>query len=313
MRFPFTIATGREFDVAGFGTNSIDYLIRVPHYPGFGSKVELSEYFQAAGGEAATTMVGLARLGLRTAYAGRFGNDAAGDFGIRSLIDEGVDTVFAERILDARTQIAFIVIDESTGERTVIWQRDGKLGYSSAEAPISLVREARVLHLTPHDTEACLAMTRAAMAAGTIVSIDIDNVFEGVEDVLQNVDILIASAEFPERFLGIGDLLTALRELRSRFGCGITGVTLGANGSLLLGADDEFVQSNGYEVPGGCLDTTGAGDAFRVGLLHGFLGGESIEDAARMANAVAALKCRAIGARTALPRSEELEAFLEKS
>jgi sulfofructose kinase len=311
MKFPFSIPEERVFDVAGFGTNAVDFLIRVPRYPEFGSKVELSEYFQAAGGEVATTMVGLARLGLRTAYAGRFGDDDAGSYGIATLTDDGVDTVYVERVSGARTQIAFIVIDESTGERTVIWQRDARLSYKADEAPLTLAGDARVLHLTPHDTRACIAMARAARAAGTIVSIDIDNVFDGVDELLGHVDILIASAEFPRRFLGMSEPRAALRELHSRFGCGMTGVTLGAEGSLLLAGVDSFVESSGYAVPGGCMDTTGAGDAFRVGLIYGMLSEASVEDAAQMANAVAALKCREIGARTALPRKNELLDFIK--
>lgn len=311
MDFPFSIPQDREFDVAGFGTNAVDFLIRVPHYPGFASKVELSEYIQAAGGEVATTMVGLRRLGLRTSYAGRFGGDDAGDFGIRSLVDEGVDATYVQRIDEARTQIAFIVIDESTGERTVIWQRDSRLAYLEHQAPVSMAAKARVLHMTPHDTSACTKMARAARSAGTIVSMDIDNVFDGIDELLAEVDILVASAEFPEKFLGISDPRSALLELHSRFGCGITGVTLGASGSLMLAGGDAFVESTGYEVPNGCKDTTGAGDAFRVGLIYGLLNGESIENAGRTANAVAALKCRQVGARTALPTNDELSDLLK--
>lgn len=311
MKFPFSIAEERQFDVAGFGTNAVDFLISVPHYPDFATKVELSEYIQAAGGEVATTMVGLARLGLRTSYAGRFGDDDAGDFGVRTLREEGVDTANTERIAQARTQIAFIVIDSSTGERTVIWQRDAALSYREDEAPLVLAKKARVLHLTPHDTNACVEMARTARAAGTIVSIDIDNAFDGVEELLGHVDILVASAEFPSRFLGIADPRKALIELRSRFGCGLVGVTLGASGSLLLTGHDSFVETSGFDVPGGCMDTTGAGDAFRVGLLYGMLSGCSVEEAGRMANAVAALKCRKVGARTALPTNDELSDFLK--
>jgi sugar/nucleoside kinase (ribokinase family) len=64
-------------------------------------------------------------------------------------------------------------------------------------------------------------------------------------------------------------------------------------------------------VPGGCRDTTGAGDAFRGGFLHGLLRGEDIETSLRLANATAALKCRDLGARTALPNSTELDEFLK--
>src|SRR5690349_14361599 len=139
MQFPFSLKATAEHDVVGFGTNAVDFLITVPHYPEFNSKVELIDYVQAPGGEIATTMVGLQRLGLQCAYIGRFGSDAAGDIGFNSLVEAGVDMQFAERIDGARTQIAFIVVDEQTGERTVLWQRDKKLHYAEGEAPDSPV------------------------------------------------------------------------------------------------------------------------------------------------------------------------------
>ncbi|MBA4184572.1 MAG: carbohydrate kinase family protein, partial [Acidobacteria bacterium] len=152
MNFPFTLPENRKFDVVGFGTNAVDYLIQVPEYPSFNSKIELSDYVQAAGGEVATTMVGLQRLGLKTLYVGRFGDDQEGDFGLRSLSDEAVDISFAEQIKGARTQIAFIVIDRRSGERTVIWHRDKLLAYDEKDAPTEAAALGKVLHFTPHDT-----------------------------------------------------------------------------------------------------------------------------------------------------------------
>jgi sugar/nucleoside kinase (ribokinase family) len=305
MRFPFILAENKKFDAVGFGTNAVDFLIEVPEYPAFNSKIELVRYVQAAGGEAATTMVGLQRLDLKTCYVGRFGTDAEGDFGLRSLRDEEVDVSFAEQITGARTQIAFIVIDERSGERTVIWHRDKLLAYNEIDAPIAAAEAGKVLHFTPHDARACLEMANRARAAGAIVSLDIDNLFDGINELLPQVDILIASAEFPEKLVGIKNRQESLREIKSRFGCRMVGMTLGAAGSLIL-CENEFIETSGYEVPNGCKDTTGAGDAFRVGLLYGLLTGETVETAAEMANAVAALKCRALGARTALPSAAEL-------
>ena len=312
MQFPFKLIQNKAFDVVGFGTNAVDFLIQVPEYPEYNSKIELNDYVQAAGGEVATTMVGLRRLGLKTIYAGRFGSDAAGDFGIQSLIDEEVDVRFAEKIEGARTQIAFIIIDARSGERTVIWKRDNKLAYEESDAPLKAASMGKVLHFTPHDTRACLMMAKQAKAEGVIVSIDIDNLFEGIDEVLPLVDIMIASAEFPQKLLGIRDERAALTDIRSRFGCKIVGLTLGEAGSLLL-CEDTFIETNGFAVPNGCKDTTGAGDSYRVGLLYGLLTGETVEESARMANAVAALKCRAIGARTALPNRDELNDLLKRS
>ena len=311
MKFPFEIRSGREFDVVGFGTNAVDFLIEVPAYPAFNSKVELNRYTQAAGGEVASTMVGLERLGIRTSYVGRFGDDEAGSFGLKTLTDEGVNVDHAEQIAGADTQIAFIVIDARNGERTVIWKRDARLSYTEQEAPVDLVEHASVLHLTPHDARAATAMARAAREAGTIVSTDVDNLFDGIEDLLPHVDILIASAELPSRLLGLADHRQALSAMAEKYGCGITGVTLGVEGSLLY-AGGQFIESPAHAVPGGCKDTTGAGDAYRVGIIYGLIKGLSIEEAARSANAVAALKCRAIGARTSLPTESELLDFVSK-
>ena len=310
MNFPFEVPRGREFDAVGFGTNAVDFLIRVPHYPQFDSKVELEDYSQLAGGEIATAMVGLQRLGLKTCYVGRFGSDAAGDFGLQTLRDEGVDVSLAEQIEGATTQIAFIIIDIATGERTVIWKRDAKLSYKAEDVPVEAAARASVLHFTPHDTRACIRLAEEAKRAGTIVSIDLDNVFPGIEELLPLVDVLITSAELPGRMFGIDDRQEALKAMNAKYGSAVVGITLGETGSLLY-CDGEFVRSDGFPVPGGCRDTTGAGDSFRAGLLYGLISGESVEESARMANAVAALKCRAVGARTSLPTTSELKTLLK--
>jgi Sugar kinases, ribokinase family len=309
MDFPFNLPKNKDFDAVGFGTNAVDFLIVVPEYPQFNSKIELTDYHQLAGGEIASTMSGLRRLGLKTAYVGRFGDDAAGDFGLQTLRDEDVNVEYAQQIKGARTQIAFIVIDRQSGERTVIWKRDARLAYKPEEVPIEIVRRTKVFHATPHDTLACARMAREARKSGAVVSIDIDNIFEGIEELLPLIDIFIASEEFPEKLVGIKDKREALREIARRFGYKIAGVTLGERGSLIL-CGDGFIETSGFAVPNGCKDTTGAGDAFRVGFLYGLLKGESVETAARMANAVAALKCRDIGARTALPTEDELKTML---
>lgn len=311
MLFPFTIPPLADYDAVGFGTNAVDYLIRVPVYPEFNSKIELNQYTVAPGGEIASSMAGLARLGMRCAYAGRFGDDDAGEIGRRSLADEGIDLSFAETIGGARTQVAFIIVDEQTGERTVIWKRDERLHYSSDEAPIEIATRCRVLHITPHDVPAAIHMATAARSAGAIVSADIDNIFDGLEELLTLVDICITSADLPERLVGIGDQRASLAEISTRFGCGVTGLTLGESGSIIY-SQGEFNESPAFPVPGGCRDTTGAGDAFRTGFIFGLLNEYSIEKSSECGNAVASLKCRGIGARKTLPTQNELTEMLSR-
>ena len=311
MKFPIEIPGELPFDVLGFGTNAVDFLISVPHFPEFASKVELTEYSRNAGGEIASTMVGLQRLGVKTLYAGSFGGDDAGKFGLQTLVDEGVDTTLCRIVEGAETQIAFIVIDEQSGERTVIWKRDAQLAHPPDEALLDAATRCRILHMTHHDSTTGIELAKRAKANGAIVSIDVDNSFPRMDELLPLVDLLITSSNFPSNVLNIDDPRQALEAMHSKYQNALVGITLGRNGSIMM-CDGEFFESPGFAVPGGCKDTTGAGDAFRVGLLYGILTGEPIKTTGKMANAVAALKCRAVGARTALPSPGELRALLNK-
>ncbi len=309
MKFPFDVPREREFDAVGFGLNAVDHLVVVPHYPEFDTKTRLVEHRQSAGGQTASAMVALRRLGLKTAYAGRFGSDAEGAFGLATLKDEGVNIECAEVVRDARTQIAFILIDARTGERTVIWDRDERLGYSAVDAPVGFAARGRVLHIDAHDPPACLRVAREARAAGTIVSADIDNIYDGCQELLPFVDVLVSSKEFPRRLTGLTDERAALQETKARYGCRVVGMTRGERGAVLY-HEGRFVEAPAYAVPGGCRDTTGAGDAFHAGFIYGLLQGEEVEACLALGCAVAALKCRSLGARSALPRAPELQQFL---
>ena len=309
MHFPLRLPANKPFDAAGFGLNAVDHLIVVPEYPAFDTKMRLLQHKQSAGGQTASAMVALRRLGLKTAYAGRFGSDPEGQFGFQSLKNDGVNVEFAEVIEGAQNQIAFITIDARSGERTIVWDRDDRLAYKREEAPVEFGPLGRVLHLDAHDPPACVRVAQAARETGAIISADIDNVYEGLPELLPLIDIMIGSKEFAGRVTGIADPRTAIVELKARYGCTITGMTVGAAGAVVY-IDGTFIESRGFAAPGGCRDTTGAGDAFHGGFLYGFLIGEDLETSLKLGNAVAAIKCSALGARTALPTKSELEEFL---
>ena len=293
----------------GFGLNAVDHLIVVPEYPAFDTKTRFLEYEKSAGGQTASAMTALQRLGLQTAYAGRFGSDEDGRFGLRAIQSEGVNLDYAETIDGADNQVAFIIIDARSGERTIIWDRDERLSYRPDEAPIELASRGRILHLDAHDPPACAVMAMAAHENGAIVTADIDNIYEGLPELLPLIDVLITSSAFPHRVTGISDARASLVEMNARYGCEIVGVTLGARGALIY-CEGGFIESPAFAVPGGCRDTTGAGDAFHAGFIYGMLRGEELQTSMKLGNAVAALKCRGLGARDALPTPSELEDFL---
>jgi sugar/nucleoside kinase (ribokinase family) len=222
---------------------------------------------------------------------------------------EGINLEFAETVEGSDTQLAFIIIDQGSGERTIVWDRDDRLSYRADEAPIGLAARSRVLHLDAHDPPAGAAMARVARQNGTIITADIDNIYEGLPELLPLIDVLITSSGFPKRLNGISDMHESLIEINARYGCPLVGATLGASGAVVL-CNGEFIESPAFEVPGGCRDTTGAGDAFHAGFIYGMLNDEELESCMKLGHAVAALKCRQRGARAALPTASELADFL---
>ena len=303
MEFEFSLPENKPFDAVALGLNAVDHLIVVPNYPQFNSKVNFLSHTVAAGGQCASSMVGLARLGLNVRYIGKVGNDDTGRFQIQSLEREGVEASGVMIVEGAESQIAFIVVDQPTGERTVIWNRDDRLTIDPDEVDREAVTSGRALHLDGHNVAASIRAAEYARAAGVPTVLDIDNVYEGAENLLPLIDFLISSATFPERMTGEPDLKRALKMLKDTTGSFFVAATLGVEGVLAY-FNDEYIYSPAFPIK--CADTTGAGDAFHGGFIYGLLAGYSVEDTLQWANAVAGLKCRAVGARTALPTLKEV-------
>jgi sulfofructose kinase len=307
MEFEIRLPENKPFDAVALGLNAVDHIIVVPHYPEFNSKVKFNSHHLTAGGQCATSMVALARLGLRSRYIGKIGDDETARFQIQSLVSEGVEA--SDLIVEkgAETQIAFIVVDARNGERTVIWNRDERLLIQESEVDREAVTSGRALLLDGHNVAASIRAATYAQEAGIPTVLDIDNIYEGVEHLLPRIDFLISSATFPERMTGEKDLRLSLKKLQDMTGSMFVAATLGVEGVLAY-FRGEYIYSPAFSVK--AIDTTGAGDAFHAGFIYGLLKGYSVEATLRVANAVAALKCQAIGARTSLPTPDQLNALL---
>jgi sulfofructose kinase len=306
MEFGIPVPAGKPFDAVALGLNAVDHLIVTPRYPEFNSKVSYKSHRLAAGGQCATAMVALARLGLRARYIGKVGDDDIGRFQINSIVSEGVTADIA-MIGGAETQTAFIIVDEASGERTILWNRDPAIATRPEEVDRAAVTGGRVLHLDGHDVEAAIVAATYARQEGVPTVLDIDNIYPGVENLLPLIDFMISSSTFPARLTGESDLGAALKQLAERNGSLVTGATLGEEGVLIY-IRGQFIRSPAFNIA--CRDTTGAGDAFHAGFIYGLLAGWMVEETLRFANAVAGLKCRAVGARTGLPTLSEARALL---
>jgi sugar/nucleoside kinase (ribokinase family) len=289
--------TKKPFDVVGVGLNATDTMLVVPRFPAYGGKVPFIKEIVSPGGQVASAMVTCARLGLRARYIGTVGDDERGEIQMGSLEVSGVDLTFVQRRRNCANQSAYIVIDQSTGERTVFWSRPDCLAISPEEITPDQIVCARMLHIDGHDTRAVEHAARIARDHQIPVTVDVDTIYPGFDRVLPLVDYLVASSEFPGRWTRIEDPHKALEALAREYKMRVAAMTLGAHGSLAL-ADGKFYYSPGYVVQ--CLDTTGAGDVFHGAFCYAELNGMALQDALDFSNAMAALNCTAIGARGAI-------------
>ena len=292
----------KQFDVVGVGLNATDTMLKVPHFPAFGGKVPFHGEEYSVGGQVATAIVACARLGLRAKYIGTIGDDERGRIQMESLQTSNVNIDHVQLRKNCPNQSAYIIIDEATGERTVLWSRADCLAISPEEITEDQIVGSRLLHIDGHDTKAVEHAARIARANEIPVTVDVDTIYKGFDKVLPYVDYLIASSEFPGRWTGIDDPFEALTAIQQKFGMKVAAMTLGAHGALAL-IEGRFVYSPGFVV--NCLDTTGAGDVFHGGFCYSVLQDMGIEDALTFSNALAALNCTAVGARGRLATVDE--------
>ena len=298
-----------EFDMVGIGLNATDTVLTVPHFPAYGGKVPFHKEFYSVGGQVASAVVTCARLGLRAKYIGTVGDDERGRIQLESLQTSGVNIDHVQQRRNCANQSAYIVIDESTGERTVFWSRPECLRLQPEEITSDQIVCARLLHIDGHDTPAMEHAARIARANGIPVTVDVDTMYAGFERVLPLVDYLIASSEFPGRWTGREDPFDALQTIQRQFGMKMAAMTLGAHGALDW-CDGRFVYSPAFVV--NCVDTTGAGDVFHGAFCYAVLQQMPIAEALGFANAMAALNCTAMGARGGIATLQEAKNLLTR-
>jgi sugar/nucleoside kinase (ribokinase family) len=287
-------------DVFCYGELGVDNIIRLPHLP----SPELAAFPTVdgyhVGGAAANTAVWLAGWGVPVRLAGNaIGRDTYGErlWGWLSQ-HPALDVRTIERREDVVTPFCRIMVTPDA-ERTILvyWYPQ------TPKTPLTtdLLGGARYLALDLYGGEERLAAARVARQAGvqTVVS----DVIWPDHPVLPLTDIAINSAAYVrETFPGV-DVLQHARELQvvSR---GIIVVTDGPRPAHVLDRDGSSFAVQPPRVE--AVDATGAGDAFRAGLIYGLLQGWALMESTIWATAAGALKVQRVGAASDLPSREDV-------
>jgi sulfofructose kinase len=291
-----------KVDLVGVGLNATDTLIPLSNFPAPGSKVEYRTATVLPGGQVASTVVACQNWGLRTRYVGKLGDDAAAALHREAFARAGVETQLI--IVPGGASPQSLILVDGEGERTVLCRRDERLVLQPGDLNRDWVVNARALHVDGHDTAAAILAARWARAAGVPVIADLDELYPGVEELLENIDYLIVSRDFPCRLMAETSLEKALQRMHHRYGCRLSAATLGQDG-VLAWDGKQFHHTPAYSVP--VVDTTGAGDIFHAGFIYGLLQDWPLDRQLDFACAAAALNCMAAGARGGIQTVETIE------
>jgi sulfofructose kinase len=294
-----------KVDLVGVGLNATDTLIGLADYPSRGSKVEYRSANVLPGGQVATTVVACQHWGMSTRYVGILGDDAAAALHREAFIQAGVETQIVTVAGGASPQSLILV--DGGGERTVLCRRDERVALKPGDLDREWIVNAQALHVDGYDTEAAVLAAGWAREAGIPVIADLDEVYPGIEKLLQNVDYLIVSRDIPCRLVAASDLETALRQMQRRYGCRLAAATLGQDG-VLAWDGIQLHHAAAYSVP--VIDTTGAGDIFHAGFIYGLFRGWPLERQLDFACGAAAMNCMAAGARGGIESVAAIEEFM---
>ncbi len=294
-------------DVVGVGLNATDTLIQLPHFPAQESKVKITSSKVLPGGQIASAMVACQTWGLRTRYVGKVGDDAAAELQREELARAGVEQHLIS-VPNCESQKSFILVDKATGERTVLWGRDDRVALQAEDLQKQWVTAARALLVDGHETAAAALAAKWAREADIPVTVDLDNLYPGVEVLLEYSDYVICSREFPARLTHEKDLLKALVKIQKQFGSRLVGSTLGRDGVVVLdGAGFHYCPAFRVDA----VDTTGAGDIFHAAFVYSQLQSYTLKEQLSFSSAAAALNCTKLGARGGIATLEEIRNLMK--
>lgn len=279
-------------------------------------------YLAGHGGDTSNCAIAAARQGASVGYLTHLGKDAFGDSFMDLWAAEGIDTSQVGRNPDAHTALYFV--DHADGEHRFTYLRAGSAASRMTPRwlPPAYIAGARILHVSgisqAISASACDTVFRAieiARAAGVLVSYDtnlrrqlwsLDRARAITHAAMRSCDIALPGIDDAVQLTGLDDP-DAIADFYLELGAGTVALTLGKSGTLVATAHRrERVPVR--EVA--AVDATAAGDTFDGAFLAETLRGSNPFDAARYANAAAALSTLGYGAVAPMPSRAAVQAFL---
>jgi ribokinase len=296
-----------EFDVVGFGALNVDKLFHVNRIARGGEESFILSISEAAGGSAANTIVGLARLGIKTGFIGKVANDHEGQLLLNDFRREGVNTDGITVVRQGHSGNVTAFVDK-TGERALYVHPSVNDTLTLKEIDLEYAERTEFMHLASMD-EKPFRIQRQLV------------------EMLPNVNISLDPGEIYAR-KGLANLVSILKRCSSfmpsenelriltgkpfregaasllEHGVSVVAVKLGRKGCYVTNGKESHLIEPFDAKP---VDKTGAGDAFCAGFLYGLVKEKDLYECGRLGNFVAARCIEKIGARAGLPRASDLK------
>lgn len=290
------------------GSANTDMVVRSEHLPLPGETVLGGKFIMTAGGKGANQAMAAARLGAEVTFVARLGRDVFGDRSLAGYQAEGIKTDYIVRDDEEASGVALIVVDEAAENIIAVAPgANGRLSPEDVRAAEPAIKEADCMLL---QLEIPLETVRAAieLAQQCHVRVILNPAPARAlpDEALRGIDVLTPNENEAAKLNG-EQVDSALDVLIAR-GPGSVVMTCGAAGCEVV-SDGKRQHVSGFHVE--AVDTTGAGDCFNGALAVALARGLNMIDAARYANAAAALAVTRFGAQIAMPTDEEVRQFLQ--
>ncbi len=296
-----------KFDVVCFGALNVDKLYKVNSIAKADDECEILDFEESPGGSAANTAVGLARLGVRTGYIGKVAIDQEGEFLLDSFRKEGVNTdgIVVSKVGRSGTVMGFV---DQKGERALYLSPGVNDSLEFGEISLKYAADSGYLHLTSFAGQKPFDAQKKLVAALSNVKVTLDPGMIYARKGWAQLEPLVKRcfAVFPNR--GELRILTGKdykegAEALLREGVEIVAVKLGSRGCYVTdGKESHLIKSFRVKV----VDSTGAGDAFCAGFLYGLFKGKTLRECGLLGNFVASRVLTKMGARSGLPRADDM-------
>jgi len=294
--------------IVGLGIVVIDHLVILPEHPPADTKTNVLEDRFQVGGPVPTALVLLRRFGWQCSLIGHWADDAFGEMIEADLHREGVGFDRERCRCTSRSGFSHVWIDRRNGTRTIACSRPREtLGPEDLDE--QALRRADALHLDGWPSDTALAAARIVRRHGGQVFLDTGNFKPGMEELIRHADVVNCPRRFLTQFLETEDVHAGIAALL-RLGPRVVTVTSGDAGAA-IGTSAGVHDQPAFAVQ--AVDTSGAGDVFCGGMIHGVLNNWPPERILRFAAATAALKCSAYGNRDALPSIAAVTQFLTEA